>query len=242
MIREIVTIDEDLCDGCGLCIPSCHEGALKIIDGKARLVADNLCDGLGDCLGHCPQGAIKVERREADEFDEGAVSANVAKPTEMAPPKPCACPGTNFAQFAADTATPCAASPSETRSSQLTHWPVQLHLLPPDAPVLRGAKLLITATCVPVAYADFQTHLLREHAVVVACPKLDNTAGYLEKLETMIRDNDLQEITVARMEVPCCGGILDLALEAHRRAESTTPLNEIVVGTRGEAPARRRIA
>jgi Fe-S-cluster-containing hydrogenase component 2 len=266
MAREIVTIDETLCDGCGLCVPACHEGAIRIVNGKARLVADRLCDGLGACLGHCPRGAIKIERREAVAFDEVAVAAHLrATVSETPPVKPSACPsaqsavfpaatpqrnsgcpGTRLAQFNGSQGVSGAAHPTDRgadpgQPSALTHWPVQLRLLPPVAPVLHRARLLVAADCVPVAYADFHSQMLRDHAVVIACPKLDDTRGYVEKLEAMIRENDLVDITVAHMQVPCCTGILHAVLEARRRAGSDIPINDVVISTRGEVVARRRI-
>jgi ferredoxin len=267
MIREIVSIDENLCNGCGECVPACAEGAIQIIDGKARLVSDTLCDGLGACLGHCPQGAIKIERREAPAFDEAAAhrhlaslqtatgdhqpnsgeQAAVAGPEKPACHTQVACPSSRFTRLERAPRR-CDALPDaacETRgteeTSELTHWPVQLHLLPPTAPVLRGAHLLVAADCVPVAYAGFHAQLLRDHAVVIACPKLDDTRGYTEKLAEMIRRNNLAEITVARMEVPCCGGILQTVLQARQHAGSDIPVNDIVISIRGEILARRRI-
>ncbi|MFQ5805175.1 MAG: ATP-binding protein [Phycisphaerae bacterium] len=268
MLREIVTIDEDLCDGCGLCIPACQEGALQLVNGKARLVADRLCDGLGACLGHCPRGAIRIERRPADVFDEETVAAHLRdtgpKPAATAgPAHPPAramafassaskrnngCPGARFAQFAGKKDGVSGAAPLAEQCappgqpSALTHWPVQLRLLPATAPVLRNARLLVAADCVPVAYADFHAEMLRGHAVVIACPKLDDTRGYVEKLEAMIRGNDLTDITVAHMEVPCCTGILHAVLEARRRAGSAVPVNDVVISTRGQVIARRRIS
>jgi len=230
MLREVVSIDEALCDGCGLCVPACHEGALRIIDGKARLVADRLCDGLGACLGHCPRGAIRVERRETEAFDETAVPA----PRVM---EHGGCPGSRFAQF---DRTPAAAAPQPS-ASELTHWPVQLRLLSPGAPVLRGARLLVAADCVPVAYAGFHADFLRGHAVVIACPKLDDTSGYVEKLAAVIAHSDLQEITVAHMEVPCCTGILHAVLEARQLAGCAVPVNEVVVSVQGQIMGRRQI-
>ncbi len=266
MIREIVTIDEELCDGCGLCVPSCQEGAIRLVDGKARLVSDRLCDGLGACLGHCPQGAIKIEHREADAFDEQAVTAHLASDeSPQGEDSPCACPssrlaafpaaeshqhngcpGARFAQFLGRDGVSGATSVTDRcavsgQPSALSHWPVQLRLLPPNAPILKGARLLVAADCVSVAYADFHSQLLRDHAVVIACPKLDDPRGYVEKLEAMIRHNDLREITVAHMEVPCCHGILQAVLEAHRRAKSDVPVNDVIISTRGEVIARRRI-
>jgi len=269
MIREIVTIDEKLCDGCGLCIPACHEGALRIVDGKARLVSDRLCDGLGACLGHCPRGAICVERRESENFDEHAVAthrralgttgARRRKPasTPAAPPPsrnlaahatvPHAggCPGSRLAQFAPAGAlgngNRPAAHDSAAPPSALTHWPVQLRLLPPFAPFLAHARLLVAADCVPVAYADFHDQMLRGHAVVIACPKLDDTRGYVEKLAEMIRLNELAEITVAHMEVPCCTGILHAVLEARRLARRNVPVQDVVIGLQGQVLERRAV-
>jgi Fe-S-cluster-containing hydrogenase component 2 len=266
MMRDIVTIDEELCDGCGLCVPACHEGALEIIDGKVRLVADRLCDGMGDCLGHCPRGAIKIERHEVAAYDEAAVAAHLqAKNTSPAASaaagcpstrlvawgagkseRSAGCPGTRLAQFDGNTGVfgTATATGRDTRPGQpsaLTHWPVQLRLLPPTAPVLRGARLLVAADCVPVAYADFHAHMLRDHAVVIACPKLDDTRDYIEKLEVMIRESGLAEITVAHMEVPCCAGILHAVLEARRRAGSDIPINDVVVSTRGQIITQNRI-
>jgi Pyruvate/2-oxoacid:ferredoxin oxidoreductase delta subunit len=236
MVREIVRIDESKCDGCGLCIPACPEGALRIVDGKARLVAERLCDGMGACLGHCPRGAIIIERREAEEFDEAAVRAAASMSRSIA-----ACPGASYAEFSARPRPDLAEEAVPTPPGQLTHWPVQLHLLSPLAPVLRGARLLVCADCVPFAYAGFHGDLLRGRAVVVACPKLDDTTGYVRKLAQMIAQNDLAEITVAHMEVPCCTGILHLVLEALARAGTSTPVNEVVVSIRGQVLARRSV-
>jgi NAD-dependent dihydropyrimidine dehydrogenase PreA subunit len=262
MIREIVTIDEELCDGCGLCIPACQEGALRLVNGKARLVADRVCDGLGACLGHCPRGAIKIERREAEAFDEAAVAALAGEgaspdsPTEHTgapavaphgdPPLECGCPGTRLIAFdrpdqsdaAAAADTPAS---SATRPSELTHWPVQLRLLPLHAPMLREARLLVAADCVPVACPDFHDKLLRGRTVVIGCPKFDDLPGYVEKLTEMIRVNRLREIVVARMEVPCCTGIAYAVTEARRRAGVDVPVTEVIIGTRGEILASREL-
>ena len=243
MLREIVTIDEELCDGCGQCVPSCEEGALRIVNGKARLVSDRLCDGLGACLGHCPQGAIRIEQRESDAFDEQAVAAHLGQTPAAPTPQPPAggCPGSRLAQFKPEATPAGAESGKSGQPSALSHWPVQLRLLPPSAPLLRGARLLIAADCVPVAYADFHAELLRDRAVVIACPKLDDPDGYVEKLAEMIRQNDLAELTVAHMEVPCCTGILAMVLEARRRAKSALAINDIVISVHGQVLARRQI-
>ena len=267
MIREIVSIDESLCNGCGECVPACAEGAIQIIDGKAKLISDRLCDGLGACLGHCPQGAIKVERREAVAFDEAAAQHHVAGLEAAAGEpglghgKPAAvsgigepvghvhvgCPSSRFVEFdrsprRSDAQASSSGQTGHTdQASELTHWPVQLRLLPPTAPVLRGARLLVAADCVPVAYAGFHSELLRDHAALIACPKLDDPSGYVEKLTEMIRHNELAEITVARMEVPCCGGILHMVLRAREIAGSDVPVNDVLISTRGEIMARRQI-
>ncbi|UCF33034.1 MAG: 4Fe-4S binding protein [Phycisphaerales bacterium] len=266
MIREIVTIDEDLCDGCGLCVPSCEEGALRIVNGKATLVSDRLCDGLGACLGHCPRGAIRIQHREAEAFDEEAVAEHLkgtgAARTDSAPsprlqvlsgdngqsgsPAAGGCPGNRFARFdrrgTSSTGDSAAASAEATPpSSELQHWPVQLRLLSPEASVLQNANLLVAADCVPVAYGAFHSELLRDKAVVIACPKLDDTRGYVEKLAAMIGRNDLAKITVARMEVPCCAGILRMVLAARELAQSDVPVHEVLISIRGEVLARRPI-
>jgi NAD-dependent dihydropyrimidine dehydrogenase PreA subunit len=260
MIREIVHIDEDKCDGCGLCVPSCAEGAIRIVDGKARLVSDALCDGLGACLGHCPQGAITIERRAADAFDEDAVAT--ARQT-AAPPPPSVggcptsaagashagngCPGARLRQFtpAPDAPAPGAgagdSANAPTPASALTHWPVQLNLLPPDAPVLRHARLLIAADCVPVACGEFHTRLLAGRAVAIGCPKFDDVVGYAERLAAIIRASDLRELAVARMEVPCCSGLVIAVREARRQAGSTLPIREVVVDVQGRISAEREL-
>ncbi len=268
MIREIVSIDEQLCNGCGECVPACAEGAIEIIDGKARLVSDNLCDGLGACLGHCPQGAIKIERRKVAAFDEAAarrhmagLKASAGEPQQdngesVATPgaeEPAGrvhggCPSSRFGRLEraprrSDTGAKSGGDAGGTdQDSELTHWPVQLRLLPPTATVLQGARLLVAADCVPAAYAGFHSELLRDHVVVVACPKLDDPTGYVEKLTEIIRHNDLAEITVARMEVPCCGGILRIVLQARELAGSDVPVNDVLISIRGEIVARHQIS
>jgi len=251
MIRDMVMIDEERCDGCGQCTPACAEGALRIVGGKARLVTDGLCDGLGACLGHCPRDAIRLGRREADAYDEAAVTAATRHgPTSQSPEPPnpptSGCPASRFMQFRRETPVGAASRPdpghqSEVGRSELTHWPVQLQLLPVGAPVLRRASLLLAADCVPIAYPEFHQKMLRGRAVAIACPKLDDTGGYLEKLTEMICSSDLAELIVAHMEVPCCTGLLRLALEARRRSGQAVPTVEVIVSTRGEILTRREI-
>ena len=243
MIRDMVTIDEDLCNGCGQCVPACAEGAIQIIDGKAKLVSDRLCDGLGACLGHCPQDAIRIEKREAVAFDEAAVEAHLEgqKASGDAPPSHApagGCPGARMASF---DRRGSASAPTGGACSELTHWPVQLKLLPATAPALHGAHLLIAADCVPVAMADFHAALLRDHAVVIACPKLDDPTGYVEKLADIIRLNNLAEVSVARMEVPCCGGLTQMVRQARQLSGCDVPITEIQIGVQGDVLARRPI-
>jgi ferredoxin len=252
MKREIIVIDEDRCDGCGQCVPACHEGALEVANGKVRLVAEELCDGLGDCLGECPQGALHVLRREADDYDEAAVKARTieiqakqvqaqASPAALAQIEATAeqaCPSKRFVQLGQTTA---ATEGAEEIPSELTHWPVQLRLLPPTAPVFRGASLLLAADCVPVAFPNFHKKLLRGKSVAVACPKLDDARAHLEKLTEIIRLNDLKEITIAHMEVPCCSGLLMMALEARRAAGRRVPVLDLTIGTQGDVVSRKEL-
>ena len=255
MIREIVVIDEHKCDGCGQCVPACHEGAIRIVDGKARLVADRLCDGLGACLGHCPRGAITIEQREAHAFDEQAVAghlagtANTGQETgataQTGGASPCACPGSKLMQFArrpvGDSDVRETGGADGDPESQLTHWPVQINLLPPHAQVLRGASLLVAADCVPVAYPAFHQKLLRGRSVMIGCPKFDDLAGYVARLTEVIRQNELREIVVARMEVPCCLGIVMAVEDARRCAGVNVPIREVVIGTQGTVRTERTL-
>lgn len=246
MIRKIVKIDEEKCNGCGLCVPACAEGAIRIVDGKARLAADNLCDGLGACLGECPQDAITIIEREADHFDEAAVAEHLrradAAPTAAKPQHAPhgqhgthvgGCPGSRAMTFTA----PAAADPpaaAVTQPSQLRQWPVQLTLVPTGAPYFQDADLLITADCVPFAYADYHREFLAGKAVVVGCPKLDDNRFYLEKLTELFRVSTIRSVTVLRMEVPCCGGIVMAARQALAAAGKDIPFREVTIGIRGE--------
>jgi len=238
-IRKIVKIDEDKCTGCGECVPACAEGAIQIIDGKARLVSDVYCDGLGACLGHCPEDAITIIEREAEDFDGEAAMAHVAG---AARDEPATCPGAATCQFTLDVlpqvggpGAPLAAAPSgEGAPSALTHWPVQLKLVPPGVPFLKGADLLLVADCVPFAMADFHARLLRGRPVVVGCPKLDDPRFYAEKLAAILAEAEPRSLTVVMMEVPCCSMLLGIAEEARRRAGVDTPLKKVRVSRRGQ--------
>ena len=248
--RKIVRIDEDKCDGCGLCVPNCAEGAIQIVDGKARLVAENLCDGLGNCLGTCPNDAITIEERPADEFDEQAVAEHLAKrprqtdrdrhaevePAPQAADKlPCGCPGTMARKLKpqCDSSQPGTRN-SISRPSRLGHWPVQLALLPAGGEVWQDADVLIAADCVGFAMPDFHERLLAGKTLAVACPKLDDVEPYIEKLASIFANNGIRSLTVARMEVPCCGGIVTAVREALKRSgRSDIPLREVRVGMDG---------
>ncbi len=250
MIRKIVQIDEDKCNGCGLCVPACAEGAIRIENGKARLSADNLCDGLGACLGECPQDAIRVIEREADEFDESAVETHLKEigrnphaPAAEAPPAPHShtqhhggCPGSRVVTFA-PAAPRSESEPAEKQPSRLAQWPVQLHLVPVTAPYFQDADLLIAADCVPFAYADFHRDFLAAKAVVVGCPKLDDNRAYAEKLTELFRNASIRSITVVRMEVPCCGGIVMAARQALAASGKEIPFEEVTIGIRGDMKA-----
>jgi len=248
MLRKIVTIDQDKCDGCGLCVPSCAEGAITIVNGKAVLAAENLCDGLGACLGECPRDAIGVEEREADEFDEAAVEQHLAAQGRLAPAHPVApaqtvpspqhhaggdCPGSRAMSFARPQETP-APQPSGSRQSHLGQWPVQLTLVSTNAPYFQGADLLITADCVPVAYAGYHDDFLRGRAVVMGCPKLDDNNFYQQKLTELFSKSDIKSVTVLKMEVPCCGGIAMAARQALAASGKQIPYREITIGIKGE--------
>jgi NAD-dependent dihydropyrimidine dehydrogenase PreA subunit len=242
-VREIIEIDEELCDGCGVCVPACAEGAIAIVDGKARLVSEVYCDGLGACLGHCPQGAITVVRRDAQEFDEAAVARHlgVTPPTaesqslvelSLAPPKaPAAgggCPGSRAMAWEAGDVVPAG-------RSALAQWPVQLHLLPPAAPFLRGKELVLAADCGAFAAGDFHARFLAGRALAIGCPKLDsNQEIYLEKLAAMAAAGGITGIHVVMMEVPCCGGLYSLAASAVDRARAEIPVRRTVLGIRGQ--------
>lgn len=240
MIRKIVQIDQDKCNGCGLCVPSCAEGAIKMINGKAVLSADNLCDGLGACLGDCPQDAIRIIEREADEFDEIEVEKHLQAIGKV--PEPVhdhghgghggGCPGSRAMSFEPKAAP--AAAEVGSRQSMLAQWPVQLHLVPTSAPYFQDADLLIAADCVPFAYADFHKDFLAGKAVVIGCPKLDDNQFYLQKLTELFRNSALKSITVMRMEVPCCGGIVMAARQALAASGKDIPFTEVTVGINGE--------
>ena len=228
MIRKIITINEEKCNGCGLCADACHEGAIGMVDGKARLLREDYCDGLGDCLPACPVGAISFEEREAPAYDADAVAA--AKSVKEQP-VPCGCPGTNAKQFQREQKT---SSGSETLSvdSQLAQWPVQIKLMPVTAPYFQNADLLIAADCAAYAYGNFHKHFIRKRITLIGCPKLDEI-DYSEKLTAIIRENEIKSVTIVRMEVPCCGGLEHAAKEALRASGKFIPWQVVTISTDG---------
>ena len=238
--RKIVKIDEEKCTGCGLCIPNCAEGALQIVDGKAKLMSEKFCDGLGACLGHCPEDAITVIEREAEDFDEKAVETHLHQQKESQPqPKPQpvpvfgGCPSSRAMHFKAPEAR--AETVSTTRSvSQLTQWPVQLKLVPVNAPYFDDADLLVAADCVPFAYPDFHRDFLKGKAVVVGCPKLDDVQFYKEKLTEIFKTNSIKSITIPYMEVPCCFGLVKATEDAVAASGKNIPLKKVKIGIRGD--------
>ena len=245
MKRKIVQIDQERCNGCGLCVPACAEGAIKIVNGKAVLSADNLCDGLGACLGDCPQDAITVIEREADEFDEVAVARHLAKTTAHSPTaKPPhaqhdhhaalhgGCPGSRAISLTPQQSVTTSAAAKQP--SALRQWPVQLHLAPVSAPYFQDADLLIAADCVPFAYADFHRDFLAGKVVLIGCPKLDDNSFYQEKLTELFRVSSIKSITVMRMEVPCCGGIVTAARQALAASGKDIPFHEVTITIKGE--------
>ena len=226
MIRKIIKIDEEKCNGCGACAAACHEGAIEMVDGKAALTREEYCDGLGDCLPACPAGAISFEEREAPAYDEAAVqSAKAAKTKTL----PCGCPGTQVKAIRPGTETAAVCGP---QTSQLSQWPVQIKLVPVNAPWFDGAKLLVAADCTAYAYANFHQDFIKNHITLVGCPKLDSV-DYAEKLTEILEKNDIRSLTVVRMEVPCCGGIENAVKKALQSSGKFLPWNVVTISTDG---------
>ncbi len=282
MEREIIHIDEDKCTGCGLCIPNCPEGALQIIDGKARLISDLFCDGLGACVGHCPEDAITVEVREAEAYDESRVMENIVRQgkntiiahlkhlkdhgeegffnealavlkeknidvdlSELEPAAHSGCPGARAMALnrnRGDDVSEEGVSEEGRRLSELTHWPIQLHLIPPMAPHFRGTDVLLSADCVAHSYGDFHRDLLKDRTLTIACPKLDQAQDiYVDKLTALIDHAEINSLTVAIMEVPCCRSLLMMAQRAAAQAERQIPIGLKVIGISGEVLQQEEI-
>ncbi len=274
--RKIIKIDEAKCNGCGLCIPNCPEGAIQIIDGKARLISDLFCDGLGACLGHCPEGAITIEEREAEKYDEGKVMANIIGQgknvirahlehlkghnevkylkeamdyleeynIEIPPNEKTSrgghehtaheCPGSKIMDFRKKDRPLEKEGPFTKTESELGQWPVQIHLVPVNAPYFNAADLLISADCVPFAYADFHRKLLKGKILLVGCPKLDDLRAYEEKISQILKNNNIKSVTYAHMEVPCCFGLLDIIKSAITQSAKDISFEDVVISIKGE--------
>jgi NAD-dependent dihydropyrimidine dehydrogenase PreA subunit len=237
--RKIIEIDEERCDGCGQCVPSCAEGALAIIDGKARVVADVLCDGLGACMGDCPNGALQIIEREADEFDEVVVEKHLAgqekiKLKETQPLHSCPSVAIQSFQNMISSQAPDLSAATKTSESALRHWPVQIMLVPPTAPFLKDADLLVVADCVPLAYADFHKDFLAGKAVMMGCPKFDDVQLYIDKFAQIFSAANINSITSVMMEVPCCSKLPMIVKKGMELAEKKIPLQQVIISTRGQ--------
>jgi Pyruvate/2-oxoacid:ferredoxin oxidoreductase delta subunit len=247
MKRKIIMIDEEKCTGCGLCVPGCHEEAIKIIDGKAKLISDVFCDGLGACLGECPEGALSIVERDADPFDEKMVKETISRkkhehagkstPHRLGVISPTAhgCPGSAHAVFERKTPTTPVSTQAGAKQSELTHWPIQLHLVNPAAEFFRGKDVVLTADCVAYSLPDFHEKFLKGKSLAIACPKLDEGQDvYVEKIRKMVDESKINTLTVVMMEVPCCRGLLQIAHEALQGTKRKVPLKAIIVSTRGD--------
>lgn len=235
-VRKIIEIDETKCDGCGLCVPSCAEGAIRIENGKARLVAEKYCDGLGACLGECPQGDLQIVEREVDEYEEQAVHEHLkSQVAAKEPAMACGCPSTLIQTFSPLKRQPSreAPGPKQDAPSALTHWPIQIRLVPPTAPFLKNADLLVAADCAPAACPGFQ-RLLEGKVLLIGCPKFDNAEEYVRKFELIFRNNDIRSVTVFVMEVPCCQGLPLIVSQAMKPAGKNIPLVKKITGINGE--------
>jgi len=231
-LRNIVKIDEEKCNGCGLCVNACAEGAIKIIDGKARLVSEIYCDGLGACLGHCPQDAITIEKRVAEDFDEEATNAYLSMEKNSQVQTDFVCPGMAAKQLRKKAVPDDTAQAGEV-PSRLGQWPVQLKLVSPHAPYFAGSDLLLVADCVPFAMGDFHNLFLKDHSIAVGCPKLDDVQFYIEKLATILQANKLNSLTVIHMEVPCCSGLTHIARQAIAKSNIDMTFEDVTIDLQG---------
>lgn len=242
MIRTIINIDKEKCNGCGICVNACHEGAIAMVDGKAELIRDDYCDGLGNCLPACPTGAITFVEREAAAYDEAAVEENMKK-NQSAPTQhqhhdlPCGCPGSQSRTLKRESETKSVQTTAPVQAgnleSQLQQWPVQIKLVPVNAPYFEGANLLIAADCAAYAYADFHNQFIKNRITIIGCPKLDE-GDYSEKLTAILANNNIKSVTVVRMEVPCCGGIQNAAITALKNSGKMIPWQVVTISTTGE--------
>jgi len=237
--RKIIQIDEEKCDGCGQCVPTCAEGAIEVIDGKAKLVEEIYCDGLGACLGECSRGALKIIEREADEFDETAVEEHMkSKKTasaQEAPTMVCGCPSSQIVSFASlQPKWKANRTGANIMASALSHWPVQIRLVPPTAPFLKDADLLVAADCTPVAYPRLHDDFMKGKVVLIGCPKFDETDTYVHRFAQIFQEANIRSITVLVMEVPCCQGLPEIIREGMNMVGRKIPLEKVVIGRTGE--------
>ncbi len=231
MVRKLIIIDEEKCNGCGLCVNACHEGAIAMVNGKAKLVREDYCDGLGNCLPVCPTGAISFEEREAPAFDEVAAKAHQAK--QEAPSHAGGCPGMRMRTFARKEESASPSPAYQANVSELRQWPIQLQLVPVNAPYLKGAKLLVAADCTAFAHGAFHQTFMKDHVTLIGCPKLDE-ADYAAKLTEILLRNDIQSVHIVRMEVPCCGGLEHAVKQALKASGKFIPWRVTVLSTDGE--------
>ena len=238
-VRQVIKIDEQLCDGCGLCVPACAEGALQIIDGKAKMTSEKYCDGLGACLGECPQGAISFETREAEEFDEAAAAEHVTEQEAAHHHEhdEFVCPSAKTIDRTHEV-RPESSSTEASVQTELRQWPVKLYLVNPSAPYFEDADLLIAADCVPFAYGGLHPEFLRGRTLVTGCPKFDETELYAEKLTQILRQNNIRSVTVLQMEVPCCSGITQLARDAVASSGKDIPFESVTITLDGQVKSR----
>ena len=245
-VRKIIEIDEERCDGCGQCVIACAEGAVEIVDGKARLIKETYCDGLGACLGECPQGALRIIERHAAEFDPEEVEKHLESSGkgEEAPKAtvPFQCPSSRIRLF--ETSCDVANRPAmqDSTASALSHWPVQIRLAPASAPFLKGADLLVAADCTPVAYGNFHCDFLQGKALLLGCPKFDDVSQYIKKFAEIFSVADIKSVTVLEMEVPCCSALPVIVKKGMAEAGKKIPIEEVVVGVRGTILGRRKSA
>jgi Pyruvate/2-oxoacid:ferredoxin oxidoreductase delta subunit len=242
--RKIIEIDPELCDGCGSCVPSCAEGAIQIVDGKAKLVAEKYCDGLGACLGECPRGALKMVEREAEDFDEHAVEKHLEameKEGPVAPGPAFTCPSAMVESYTRP-APECKPLEPVDRVSALTHWPVKIKLVPPNAPFLKNADLLVLADCGPIAYPKVHDELLPQKVVLIGCPKFDNIQENIDKFAEIFRKADVKSVTTVIMEVPCCAGLAYIVEKGMAGAGVRVPHEQVVISTQGEILCREKLA
>ncbi len=240
ILRKIIQIDEELCDGCGKCVPACEEGAIEIIDGKARLVAEKYCDGLGACLGHCPTGALKIVEKEAEDFDEDAVHEYLA--SKKSDSSPHTCPSQLLHSFES-VSCDCANKPDfiKQQNSLLEHWPIQIRLIPPHAPFLKNGQLLVVADCTAVACPDFHQRFVGGRVILMGCPKFDDQMEYVNKFKEIFKTNQISSLSTVIMEVPCCSSMLGILKKALEEAGKEMKISYTIIGIKGDVLGQKEL-